>query len=605
MQTTASFLGDWSGHAGWRVLDTHFGKGQTFFNTWLGWTRDADRPRVLHYVALCPAPPSAKALIESCGDNADMLSLAHALADSWFGLLSGFHRFSLAEGQVILTLCVGDALNSLRQQSFLADAVILSFPAEASDGDFELGSLWSIKALARCCRRGTTLYGHESAPKEQNELRRHLTQCGFDIADKNTDATYEHRVRLKAVFAPTWAVKKTRQTDLLSAFPVQRCAVIGAGLAGASVAASLARRGWKVEVLDQATQPAAGASGLPAGLVVPHVSSDDCTLSRLSRAGVRLMQQEARQHLKEGLQWSASGVLERQIDDTPQLPASWTKAGNDWTVPSSDNPTCSLAMKPGQSGLWHHRGAWLKPAELVSAWLRTAGVSFQGNAKVNNLRQTDGVWYLLDKTGRVLGAAERVVFANACGAQTLLSKLQQTEPDIGINLRHLPTMQGMRGLLSWGMHTNSCATGEAFPPFPVNGSGSLIPQVPIDTGYAWLMGSSYQPENQTERSDKDNHAINFQHLQQLLPEMATGLSATFASDAIKTWRGTRCVSADRMPLVGPLDGGNQPGLWICTGLGSRGLSFSVLCAELLAARWGCEPLPVESNLAKALQALRA
>jgi hypothetical protein len=31
----------------------------------------------------------------------------------------------------------------------------------------------------------------------------------------------------------------------------------------------------------------------------------------------------------------------------------------------------------------------------------------------------------------------------------------------------------------------------------------------------------------------------------------------------------------------------------------------VLCAELLAARWGAEPLPVEAALAAALNALRS
>jgi tRNA 5-methylaminomethyl-2-thiouridine biosynthesis bifunctional protein len=40
-------------------------------------------------------------------------------------------------------------------------------------------------------------------------------------------------------------------------------------------------------------------------------------------------------------------------------------------------------------------------------------------------------------------------------------------------------------------------------------------------------------------------------------------------------------------------------------MGSRGMSFSVLCAELLAARMGAEPLPIESRLAKSLNALRA
>jgi tRNA 5-methylaminomethyl-2-thiouridine biosynthesis bifunctional protein len=35
-------------------------------------------------------------------------------------------------------------------------------------------------------------------------------------------------------------------------------------------------------------------------------------------------------------------------------------------------------------------------------------------------------------------------------------------------------------------------------------------------------------------------------------------------------------------------------------LGSRGLSFAALCAELLAAQWHAEPLPLPATLAKAL-----
>lgn len=73
---------------------------------------------------------------------------------------------------------------------------------------------------------------------------------------------------------------------------------------------------------------------------------------------------------------------------------------------------------------------------------------------------------------------------------------------------------------------------------------------------------------------------------------------------MQAWRNTRCVSADRLPLLGPLSNGPDLGLWVCTAMGSRGLMFSVLCAELLAAMWGGEPLPVEARLAKQLEALR-
>jgi tRNA 5-methylaminomethyl-2-thiouridine biosynthesis bifunctional protein len=49
-----------------------------------------------------------------------------------------------------------------------------------------------------------------------------------------------------------------------------------------------------------------------------------------------------------------------------------------------------------------------------------------------------------------------------------------------------------------------------------------------------------------------------------------------------------------------VDAAHQPGLWVCTGMGARGLTLGLLCAELLAARLHGEPLPVEAKLAQAL-----
>ncbi|MDD2924978.1 FAD-dependent 5-carboxymethylaminomethyl-2-thiouridine(34) oxidoreductase MnmC [Rhodoferax sp.] len=590
---------DWQNLPSWCVLDTHFHHGQHFLNTWRHWLDDADRPRVLHFVALCPAAPTARQLLDAGQINALLLPLAQTLANQWFGLLPGFHRFLLSEGRIILTLCVGDATQSLRQQSFQADAVRLTWPQPQHAAAFDANVLWSVKALARCCRRGTTLHGQWPAGADTGGWYGHFKQCGFVLASEPPDTLQPAPFELKAHFAPSWTLKQTRRIST-AALPVQRCAVIGAGLAGASVAASLSRRGWQVQVLDQAATPAAGASGLPVGLVVPHVSSDDCVLSRLSRAGVRLMLQQAQQLLQEGHDWSASGVLERQVGGTPQLPASWPTEGADWTVAGADAPQYSGRSDLGP-GLWHPKGGWLKPAALVQAWLSLPGVVFQGHARVCELRKDAGIWHLLDGAGQRLCSAERVVLANACGVRDLLAKLSAQNKELADHIHALPTMQGMRGLLSWAQHNNA---QEVFPPFPVNGFSSLVPPIPTEQGLAWFMGSTYQPEQQTERCDLDNHVRNLEHLQQLLPTLAKTLETAFTSGTINAWKNIRCVTTDRLPLVGPLDDGDNPSLWVCTGLGSRGLSFSVLCAELLAAHWGAEPLPVATNLAKALDARR-
>jgi tRNA 5-methylaminomethyl-2-thiouridine biosynthesis bifunctional protein len=73
-----------------------------------------------------------------------------------------------------------------------------------------------------------------------------------------------------------------------------------------------------------------------------------------------------------------------------------------------------------------------------------------------------------------------------------------------------------------------------------------------------------------------------------------------ARGELRAWAGVRCASTDRRPLVGEL----APGLWTSTAMGSRGLTFAALCAELLAARLHHEPLPVEARLAQALAVAR-
>jgi tRNA 5-methylaminomethyl-2-thiouridine biosynthesis bifunctional protein len=559
----------WQGQACWRLLDTQFALGERFFQTWQSWRIAPQRSRLLHYVALTPAPPTGAAMSDAVRHDPALAHLAQELAEQWAGLRPGFHRFLLDQGRVMLTLCVGDTLTLLRQQQFEADAVVLSLD------EAEAGSLWIIKALARCCRRGTRLSVRASHAPALSELARHLLQCGYEIQTPAAVTASPAPATLEARYNPRWTLKNTRQTALETALPVGSCAVIGAGLAGASVAAALARRGWQVTVLDRAEAPAAGASGLPVGLIVPHVSVDDCALSRLSRSGVRLMLQQARSLLLAGQDWAPSGVLERDIDGGHLTPQD----------------------------IWHPQGAWLKPAQLVQAWLSQAGITFMGHSEVRQLRQRHGAWELLDARAQVLCRAERVVLAHAGGAVALLQRLLRDEPERAQDFARLPAMRGMRGLLSWARHDET--SNAAFPPQPVNGSGSMVPHVPMNGEFAWFMGSSYQPDSQPERPDLDNHHRNWQHLQPLLPELADALRQKFESGELKSWKNTRCVTTDRLPAVGPLETSKQAGLWICAGLGSRGLSFSVLCAELLAARWGAEPWPVEARLARSLEALRA
>lgn len=601
----------WAGQSAWRILETRFGQGLHFLNTWRDWKNAPLRPRLLHYVSLTTAPPHVEDLLASAQPYPELLALVHELAPQWFGLLPGFHRLTLDGGRVLLTLCVGELTALLRQQQFVADSVYLD-PGHPDQTAVSPWNIWTVKALARCCRRGTALATTADA---SNDLRADLTQCGFEMSARPTEPTSgSRRDPLVGQFNPRWTIKTTRDPSPGCAMEVGSCAVIGAGLAGASVAAALARRGWQVQVLDQGEAPAAGASGLPVGLVVPHVSVDDCPLSRLSRSGVRLMLHQARSLLQQGQDWEATGTLEHRVDGTPGLPSSWPVPGRDWSQVTTPDVASQQLAAGGSDPAWHHgiaaedptiwhtQAAWLKPAQLVRAWLSQAGVTFQGKARVVALRQCGNEWELLDAQGQVLARASRVVFANAGGALPLLETLQTTQPALGIHVKQLPVMHGVRGQLSWAMHAG--AADAAFPPFPVNGAGSVVPVVPVDGGRAWFIGSSYQPDSKPASADEKNHAANLGRLRKLIPSLGQALAKQFVAGPVNAWKNTRCVTADRLPVVGPLHQADSPSLWICGGMGSRGMSFSVLCAELLAARWGAEPLPVEAGLAQSLNALR-
>ena len=592
----------WANQPVWRILDTRFDPGLRFLSVWQAWRSDPQRPRVLHYVALTPRAPDLQALLALATSEPHLEPLVPDLTSQWFGLLPGFHRLMFEGGQVMLTLCVGETLGLLRDQQFHADSIFLD-PGPEGGSCGNIWNIWTTKALARCSRRGTHLVMHSPEP----ERRAELLQCGFILDADGTAATASTRLE-HFEYQPRWVIKHSRSRLGQAVAEPGTCAVVGAGVAGASVAAALARRGWQVQVLDQADAPAAGASGLPVGLVVPHVSGDDCALSRLSRAGVRLMLHQARTLLQAGLDWDQTGTLECCLEGINALPHADSAGAQEWTrlVSRPSAPHRADALPTGDPALWHTPAAWLKPAQLIQAWLRLPGVRFQGSSQVAGLRLADGQWELLDAHGQLLASAQRVVLANAMDARRLVAQLHpQLSPHPGRE-RQMAALHGMHGQLSWGRHfdTDMKEDKASFAPYPVNGAGSVVAHVPTDMGPAWFVGASYTPDRQPPPSAAQLHAYNLQRLQRIQPRTARVLSARFDSGAVNAWSNTRCVTLDRLPLVGALDENAHAGLWMCAGMGSRGLSLSVLCAELLAAQWGGEPLPLDATLAASLHALR-
>jgi tRNA 5-methylaminomethyl-2-thiouridine biosynthesis bifunctional protein len=550
----------WAGKDSWSILETGFGLALNFLATWRAWKDDPQRPRVLHFVSIEAWPVAAEDLLRAVASEAEVENLARELAARWWGLVPGWHRLQFEGGRVILTLCVGEVRRMLEEQSFAADAVFLDgFDPQRNPAMWELATL---KAVARCCRRGTVAATWTVAA----QVRRDLQQCGFQV--ERCPGLPPKRECLRARFDPAW--------DLRRPEPARRdtgaALVIGGGLAGAASAAALARRGWRVQVLDAATEPAAGASGLPAGLLAPHTSPDDNLLSRLSRAGVRITLQEAGDRLVAGRDWARSGVLEWREPDA-RAPAALGPGEEDWQRPAEAEP----------GSLWHSAAAWVRPGTLVRAWLSEPGIEWRGGVRVASLARRDGAWHALAEDGTSLASGDIVVVAAALASAELLDQRLTLNP--------------VRGQVSWNLHDDGPPVDSA----PRNGHGHFLPDVPLPEGRAWLTGSTYGRGDRSLQPREEEQRANLERLRLLAPQAAGRLAAQFESGAARAWVGVRCASSDRRPLVGEL----AAGLWVSTAMGSRGLTFAALCAQLLVARLHGEPLPLPVRLAATLDAQRS
>jgi tRNA 5-methylaminomethyl-2-thiouridine biosynthesis bifunctional protein len=563
--------GAWAGRPDWRILETGFGLGLNFLAAWAAWREDVQRPRLLHFASIEAWPVGADDIVRSALAHPQLQPLAEQLAGQWFGLTPGTHRLAFEDGHVLLTLHIGDVAVGLRQQPFAADSIFLDgFDPARNPAMWEVAVL---KGLVRHCRRGTRAATWSVA----GDLRRGLAQCGFSV--QRVQGLPPKRESLVASYAPAWAPKGV---PLAPARTPGNCAVIGAGLAGAAAAASLARRGWNVTVLDAGSSPAAGASGLPVGLLAPNYSPDDNLLSRLSRCGVRISLQHARELLREGREWQLTGTLERRPPGEPCRDSDARGPESAWTRAADGSEIAAAGLAHEDSAHWHEQAGWIMPAALVRAWLGQRGVTWRGNSDVRSVVRAAGQWQLRDAQGSELATAEIVVVAAALGTSALVDRPL--------------ALQAVRGQVSWAKE----APQSSLPPFPVHGDGHVIPHVPLDGGRAWFCGSTFDRGDTDLAVRESDHQANLDRIRRLLPAAAGQLGPLFEARRVDAWTGVRCAFLDRRPLLGEF----EPGLWVSTAMGSRGLTFAALCAELLAARLHGEPLPLDRRLAASLDVAR-
>jgi tRNA 5-methylaminomethyl-2-thiouridine biosynthesis bifunctional protein len=120
-------------------------------------------------------------------------------------------------------------------------------------------------------------------------------------------------------------------------------------------------------------------------------------------------------------------------------------------------------------------------------------------------------------------------------------------------------------------------------PQVINGNGHFIGGVAAQSNLQkfWLSGATYERESYETPAELQIASLeaNLNRLQKLLPTpQFQAIRSQFEAEQVHSWQGIRCTTSDRLPIVGAL----QEGLYVCTAMGSRGLSFAALCSAILA-----------------------
>lgn len=556
----------WAGRSCFVVLETGFGAGLNFLATWAAWRDDSMRCERLHFVSAEHHPFTAADLAQLHAAWPEFAALSQALIDQWPMLTPGFHRIALDASRVQLTLMLGDATACITLLEAAVDAIYLDGFAPDRNADMWQPKLF--KQLARVANPGARLATYTVA----TEVRAGLSAAGF-VCEKR-EGYGQKRHCLGARFD---APRAGKPNPAAAALP-RHVAVIGAGVAGCAVAHALAQRGMKVTVLEQAAAPAQGASGNPVAVFRPLPSRDDNTASRLTRAAF-LHSLRAWMGLGDALQWSQCGVLQCAKDATHAAKLAQTLADNAaphefarWV--EADEATHLAHWPLTEAAVFYPRAGWIVPASLCRAWLAHPAIQPRYQCRVTTLHAQPTGWRLRDAEGSVLVDADAVVIANACDAVNLLPELNK-----------LQAVRGQINIVSKDIlpQVNRVVAREGYvSPTP---DGSHV----VGATYDYVTDCKMSPATSV-KDDAENRA----RLATILP----GASAdTFPGRA-----SNRAVMPDRFPLLGPVH--DRARLYLATGYASRGVGLAALLAETLASMICKEPLPLERDLVKAMDAGR-
>ena len=593
---------NWNAARPFVIGETGFGTGLNMLCAWACFEQHAPAKARLHLLSTEKFPFERDALEQALASWPSLAAYAQVLCAQWPSAVSGIHRLHLTE-RVTLDLHFGDTTERLELLDGQVDAWFLDGFAPSKNPDMWQPALFN--AMAARSRPGATFATFTCA----GIVKRGLKAAGFSW--KKVPGYGRKREMLAGSIEAPPIDQRRKSTPWFTPPPVaavkhvaRHVAIVGAGLAGSSVAAALAKRGIKVTVIDREA-PGAGGSGNRQGALYVKLAAETNHQSRVYLAGLLYSQRWLSQQRASHALWQPCGVV--QLASTDKEARRQQRFIELHPLPSDvvtamENPALSQTAAINISaphGLFYPQAGWVRPKALCEHLLSQPGVTFRQD-DVSSLTQRENSWQLNLADGRTL-EADQVVIASA----HLANQFAQTA--------ELP-LQSVRGQIS-----EITLPEEVAGPTRVVCAGGYV--APALDGVL-TFGASFVPNNATTDVTKDDHQRNIDELRQTLPALVAALEQAgiaLRPEKLQGRAAVRAASPDKTPYAGQVPvaeawradysllskdatrvtdtpGEHYPGLWISAAHGSRGLASAPLCAEVIASRMCDEPMPLEAPL---------
>lgn len=559
------------------IAETGFGTGLNFLAASQLWL-ECQKEKLLHYISFDKNPLKLKDLQKALGFWPSLQGLSEELLNNYPALIPGWHRISLFNERVLLSLYFGDATEGLKSNPFKTNAWFLDGFAPSKNQ-----SMWSeslFKQIGKHSEVKTSFATYTSA----SAVRKGLANVGFEV--KKTKGYANKREACCGVFntenrkasnsdTKPWFVHKQSEQE-------QAISIIGAGLAGAFTANLFARRGYRVKVFDKAPKIAQGASGNHQAMVYCRFSAYDSEQYRFYHQAYLY----AIQQLKYQESFVASGLLELNFDDKANKRMEALQDADFWPTDIVKFIEARQASEIANVPV-HHKACYLpksgyvNPVELCESLLNHKNITVTILTDVEYLKQDKEAWLLLSKD-QVIEKTQTLIIANAHACQTFEQCGELQINKIRGQVTHIPMTKSSERL-----QVPICFERYISP--AQQGLHSL--------------GASFNLNDDKEQQRHQDDQENLLKLKHYLPEIYNDLKLANRSEH-EARVGFRCYAPDYLPIVGPLPdteffnnnyhdlqqgrlhknypaGKFQQGLYVNVAHGSRGVVSAPLAAEIL------------------------